>query len=199
MEIQKTTFPDAFILIPKVFHDDRGYFYEVYHKEKFHAIGLNVEFVQDNLSLSKKGVLRGMHLQQNPHQGKLVRAVQGDIFDVIVDIKRDSPTFGQWFGVELSDENHQMLWVPEGFAHGFLTLSATAVVEYKCTGLYSPVGENTIRYYDPDIGIKWPSSDIILAEKDRQGMTLKEWSESPQFVTFNDTLPPSLKLNGEVK
>lgn len=190
MEIEKTQFEDAFVINPKVWGDERGYFFEVYHKEKFHEIGLDVEFVQDNLSYSKKGVLRGMHCQWNPHQGKLVRVVEGKAYDVIVDIKRGSPTFGQWFGVELSAENHKMLWVPPGYAHGFLTLSDEAIFEYKCSGLYSPGNEGIITYNDPEIGIEWPDfgGEIILAGKDAQGMTLKEWSESPEFEVFNDSL-----------
>jgi len=189
MHIEKTIFNDVYVLTPRVFGDERGYFHEVYHKDKFHAFGLDVEFVQDNLSFSEKGILRGMHFQWGPHQGKLVRAVQGKIYDVIVDIKRGSPTFGKWYGVELSDENHKMFWVPPGYAHSFLVLSDTALVEYKCTGVWNNQSEGSILYNDPEIGIQWPLSDVKVSEKDQAGMTLKEWSESPNFDVFNDTLP----------
>lgn len=193
MEIEKTKFSDVLVLTPKVWSDDRGYFYEVFHKDKFIEAGLPQEFVQDNLSYSKKGVLRGMHFQWNPHQGKLVRTVLGKVYDVVIDIKRGSPTFGQWFGIELSDENHKMLWVPPGYAHGFLTLSDEAIFEYKCTGMYSPGNEGIVRYDDPEINIDWPKiagiNEFLLAPKDAQGATFAEWQKTPEFETFNDSLP----------
>ena len=194
MKVEKTIFDDAYVLKPRVFGDDRGYFHEVYHKEKFKSIGLDVEFVQDNLSFSTKGILRGMHFQWNPHQGKLVRAVKGSVYDVIVDIKKGSPTFGKWYGVELSDENHKMFWVPPGYAHSFLVLSDDAIVEYKCTGVWNGESEGSILYNDPTIGVEWPLSEVIVSEKDMAGMTLQEWQESPEFETFNETLPKSLAL-----
>ncbi len=195
MKIEPTIFEDAFVIVPNVFGDSRGYFHEVYHKEKFHELGLNVEFVQDNLSKSTKGVLRGLHFQWNPHQGKLVRAVTGKIYDVIVDIKRDSPTFGKWFGIELSEENHKMLWIPPGYAHGFLTLSDEVILEYKCTGVWNGNCEASIRYDDPEIGIVWPLTDVVVSEKDMEGMSLREWAENENFDVFNDTLPPTLNLS----
>ncbi|MBT6068538.1 dTDP-4-dehydrorhamnose 3,5-epimerase [Candidatus Peregrinibacteria bacterium] len=194
MKIEPTKFPDVYVLTPNVYGDSRGYFHEVYQKERFHAFGLTSEFVQDNLSKSAKRVLRGLHFQWNPHQGKLVRAVKGKIFDVVVDIKRGSPTFGQWTSVELSEENHKMFWIPPGYAHGFLTLSDEVILEYKCTGTWNGDSEASIRYDDPEIGIVWPLSDAIVSEKDLEGMSLREWAENENFGVFNDTLPPILKL-----
>ena len=195
IKVEAAPLNGAYVLTPQVFGDERGYFYEVFHKEKFEGVGLNVEFVQDNLSYSQKGILRGLHAQWNPHQGKLVRAVKGIVFDVIVDVKRGSPTFGQWFGVELSDKNHQMLWLPAGFAHGFTVTSDDAIVEYKCTGLYNPSCEASIAYNDPEIGIKWPLTEVQLSGKDQNGMMLKKFSETPEFKLFNDTLPTAPVLN----
>lgn len=196
MQLEKTLFPDAFLITPDVFHDHRGYFFEAYHQTKFKDIGLNVPFVQDNFSYSKKNVLRGMHLQWGPHTGKLVRVAQGIVYDVIVDIKRGSPTFGKWFGAELSEENHKMFWVPPGYAHGFVVLSDEARVEYKCTGAYARNTEASIRWNDPAIGIQWPVKNPVLAEKDQNAQLLAEWAAKPEFVVFNDTLPenPILKV-----
>lgn len=189
IKVESTPLKGAYILTPTVFGDERGYFFEVFHKEKFKEIGLDIEFVQDNLSYSQKGILRGLHAQWNPHQGKLVRAVKGAIFDVIVDIKKNSPTFGKWFGIELSDQNHKMLWLPAGFAHGFAVISEDAIVEYKCTGFYNPSCEATILYNDPEIGIEWPSTDVQLSAKDQNGMTLKKFTETPEFELYSGTLP----------
>lgn len=189
IKVELTPLKGAYILTPAVFGDERGYFFEVFHKEKFKEIGLDLKFVQDNLSYSQKGILRGLHVQWDPHQGKLVRAVKGAIFDVIVDIKKNSTTFGKWFGIELSDHNHKMLWLPAGFAHGFVVTSENAIVEYKCTGFYNPSCEATILYNDPEIGIKWPISDVQLSGKDQNGMTLKKFTETPEFELYSTTLP----------
>lgn len=194
IKVEQTTLKDAYVLTPTVFGDERGYFFEVFHKEKFKEIGLDIEFVQDNLSYSQKGILRGLHVQWNPHQGKLVRAVKGAIFDVIVDTKKDSPTFGKWFGVELSDVNHKMLWLPAGFAHGFVVTSEDAIVEYKCTGFYNPSCEASILYNDPEIGIEWPITDVQLSGKDQNGMTLKKFTATPEFELFSGTLPVAPEL-----
>lgn len=159
-----------YVIEPKVFGDERGYFVETYNKQEFSEYGLNMEFVQDNQSMSKKGVLRGLHFQKKHPQGKLVRVFSGEVFDVAVDLREGSKTYGKWFGVTLSDENKKQFYVPEGFAHGFLVLSDTAVFAYKCTDFYHPEDEGGIRWDDQDIGIEWPIRDdmeIILSEKDQ--------------------------------
>ncbi|MDA8364445.1 MAG: dTDP-4-dehydrorhamnose 3,5-epimerase [Gammaproteobacteria bacterium] len=159
---------------PQVFEDARGYFLETYHLQKFGAEVVRDAFVQDNLSNSKRGVLRGLHYQ-NPHpQGKLVAVIEGEIFDAVVDIRRDSPTFGKWFGVTLSESNHLQIYVPPGFAHGFCVTSEHARVLYKCTDFYSPGSEHTIIWNDPEIGIAWPVHQPVLSDKDAQGVRLRD-------------------------
>jgi dTDP-4-dehydrorhamnose 3,5-epimerase len=168
--------PDIVLIEPKVFGDERGYFFESFNQAAFNqAIGYEVQFVQDNHSKSQKGVLRGLHYQLPPKaQGKLVRAVQGEVFDVAVDIRKDSPTFGQWVGVILSVENNQQLWIPTGFAHGFITLSETAELLYKTTDYYAPEYERCIAWNDPEIGINWPLDQTpVLSDKDQQGVSLE--------------------------
>ncbi len=172
-EFIKTEIPDVVLIKPKVFKDDRGFFLETYKKSDFEKAGIKAEFVQDNHSKSVKGVLRGLHFQKKPFaQGKLVRCIKGKIFDVAVDIRKGSPTYGKWIGYELSEENKHILWIPEGFAHGFLTLSNEAEVIYKVSGgEYSPQHDAGIIWNDPDIGIKWPLDqvdEIILSEKDKK-------------------------------
>ncbi len=162
---------------PKVFVDDRGFFMEFYKRSDFASAGIDVDFVQDNHSRSTKGVLRGLHYQLEPKaQGKLVRCVRGRIFDVAVDVRRGSPTFGKWFGVELSEENHHMLWIPKGFAHGFLVLSSVAEVIYKVSGAeYAPEYERCIRWDDEEIGIDWPlDGEPILSKKDANAPLLRD-------------------------
>jgi dTDP-4-dehydrorhamnose 3,5-epimerase len=168
--------PDIVLIEPKVFGDERGYFFESFNQAAFNqAIGYEVQFVQDNHSKSQKGVLRGLHYQLPPKaQGKLVRAVQGEVFDVAVDIRKDSPTFGQWVGVILSAENKRQLWIPAGFAHGFITLSETAELLYKTTDYYAPEYERCIAWNDPEIGINWPLDQTpVLSDKDQQGVSLE--------------------------
>jgi len=170
MRFSATALPEVLIVEPVAFGDDRGFFFESYNRRRFEeAVGSSVEFVQDNQSRSARGVLRGLHYQLPPNaQGKLVRVGRGAIFDVAVDIRRGSATFGRWVGVELSEENRRQLWIPEGFAHGFLTLSDTADVLYKASGFYSPSDEGSVAWDDPDVAIKWPSGDEpLLSEKDR--------------------------------
>lgn len=163
----QTAVPGVVIVEPTVFGDARGYFMETYHHEEFAAAGIADNFVQDNQSMSRKGVLRGLHFQTENTQGKLVRVIQGRVFDVGVDVRPGSPYFGQWAGVELSSENKRQLYVPQGFAHGFLVLSETAEFTYKCTDKYNPQAEGGIRWDDPDIGIEWPLDDVPqLSEKD---------------------------------
>ena len=171
MNVISTAIPDVKIFEPKVFGDSRGFFLESFNQKIFEeATGLKRNFVQDNHSNSSRGVLRGLHYQQPPmEQGKLVRVTQGEVFDVAVDIRKTSPTFGQWVGVYLSAENKRQLWVPEGFAHGFLTLSDTAESLYKTTNYYSPQHEEAIAWNDPDLNIQWPQVDaFILSSKDEK-------------------------------
>ncbi|MGY3944243.1 dTDP-4-dehydrorhamnose 3,5-epimerase [Aeromonas tecta] len=177
MNIIKTKIPDLFIIEPKVFGDERGFFFESFNQQQFESvIGRAVTFVQDNHSKSSRGVLRGLHYQLPPHaQGKLVRCVTGEVFDVAVDIRKSSPTFGQWVGVNLSAENKRQFWIPEGFAHGFVTLSDTAEFLYKTTAYYSPQCEASIRWNDIDIAIEWPLEfKPQLSSKDLQGVFLTD-------------------------
>ncbi len=176
--ISPTAIPDVLILEPKVFGDSRGFFFESFNEQDFaQATGLNVKFVQDNHSRSAQGVLRGLHYQLQQPQGKLVRVVRGAVFDVAVDIRRSSPTFGQWVGCELSEDNHRQFWVPPGFAHGFVVLSETADFLYKTTDYYAPAHERCIAWNDPDIGIAWPDGlDLKLSDKDLAGILFKNAS-----------------------
>ena len=178
MQATPTAIPDVLILEPKVFGDDRGFFFESFNARSFaQATGIKREFVQDNHSKSARNVLRGLHYQiQNP-QGKLVRVVQGEVFDVAVDLRKSSKTFGQWVGVHLSGENKKQLWVPEGFAHGFYVTTETAEFVYKCTNYYNPSAEHSIRWNDPDLNIQWPLVDgqqPSLSAKDAEGMLFKD-------------------------
>lgn len=178
MKIIETTLPGVLIIEPKVFGDDRGYFFETWQQSRYEEAGIKATFVQDNLSFSTKGVLRGLHYQ-NPHsQGKLVSVVHGEVFDVAVDIRIGSPTFGQWTGVHLSGENHRQFWIPEGFAHGFCVMSDTVYFAYKCTDIYTPSSEGGIIWNDPDIGIDWPLTDVKLSDKDTQYSRLKDISSN---------------------
>jgi dTDP-4-dehydrorhamnose 3,5-epimerase len=168
MIVADTALPEVKLLTPRVFGDDRGFFLESWNAKVFAEAGLDVPFVQDNHSRSAKGVLRGLHYQLNNPQGKLVRVTQGAVFDVAVDIRRSSPHFGRWTGHELSAENRQMLWIPPGFAHGFLVLSDSADFLYKCTTLYDPPSDRSLVWDDPDIGIAWPLDGMtpLLSDKD---------------------------------
>ena len=176
MIITPTALPDVLLIEPKVFGDARGFFFESYNRRAFaEAAALDVDFVQDNHSRSAQGVLRGLHYQIQQPQGKLVRVVAGAVFDVAVDIRKTSPTFGQWVGIELSAENKKMVWVPPGFAHGFLVLSEVAEFLYKTTDYYAPSHERAIAWNDPDIGIAWPlAAAPLLSAKDQAGRRLKE-------------------------
>lgn len=171
----ETSINGVYIIEPTVFGDERGYFMETYHADEFKESGLDVTFVQDNQSKSKKGVLRGLHFQYTKPQGKLVRAIKGEVFDVAVDLRKNSPTYGKWEGVILSEVNKKQFYVPEGFAHGFLVLSDEAEFTYKCTDFYDPADEGGILWNDSDIGIEWPIDDeVLLSDKDKQWKTLKE-------------------------
>jgi len=166
--------PEVLLIEPDIFGDNRGFFMESWHKQKYVEAGLDVDFVQDNHSRSVKGVLRGLHYQLERPQGKLVRVVTGAVFDVAVDIRRGSPTFSQWVGAELSEENHCQLYVPPGFAHGFCVLSESADFLYKCTEFYSPEDEQGILWSDPSIGIQWPGSNFRISEKDSTNSPLAD-------------------------
>lgn len=176
MHVQSTALPDVLLFEPKIFGDARGFFFESFNARAFQvATGVAPEFVQDNHSRSARGVLRGLHYQIQQTQGKLVRVVAGAVFDVAVDIRKSSPTFGKWLGVELSAENKKMLWVPPGFAHGFLVLSEDAEFLYKTTDYYAPQFERSIAWDDPDIGIQWPEvGQVLLSAKDQAGLHLKD-------------------------
>jgi dTDP-4-dehydrorhamnose 3,5-epimerase len=176
MKVTPTVIPEVVVIEPKVFGDARGFFYESFNQKAFNeAIGSQIDFVQDNHSRSAKGVLRGLHYQLSQTQGKLVRVVRGSVFDVAVDIRRSSATFGQWVGVELSEDNQKQLWVPEGFAHGFLVLSDSADFLYKTTDYYAPAHERAIQWNDPSVGITWPDVGMAptLSAKDLAGLPLK--------------------------
>lgn len=176
MKATPLAIPEVILFEPKVFGDERGFFYESFNQRQFEeAIGRSVQFVQDNHSRSVKGVLRGLHYQIQQPQGKLVRVVQGEVFDVAVDIRKTSPTFGHWVGAHLSAENKHQLWVPEGFAHGFVVLTETAEFLYKTTDYYAPAHERCIHWNDPQIGIQWPYSGLpVLSGKDSLGKRLSE-------------------------
>lgn len=174
MEITPTAIPDVLLIKPKVFGDSRGYFQETFQAERYAEAGIPGPFVQDNVSLSQKGVLRGLHFQ-NPHpQGKLVHVLEGEVFDVAVDLRRNSPTFGQWVGEYLSADNHHQLWVPPGFAHGFCVTSERALFAYKCTDYYNASTEGCLLWNDPEIGIDWPVENPLVSEKDKQGLLLRD-------------------------
>ena len=176
MKLTLTPIKDLVVIEPKVFGDERGYFYEAYNKNTFHELGLDYDFVQDNQSFSRKGVLRGLHFQKQFPQAKLVRVIEGEVFDVAVDLRKDSATFGKWYGVTLSGENKKMFMIPRGFAHGFLVLSETAVFSYKCDDFYHPNDEGGIIYNDPNIGIEWPEIDceLVLSDKDKKHPSLEK-------------------------
>ncbi len=176
MIVTPSALPDVLILEPKLFGDARGFFFESYNRRAFHdATGLDVDFVQDNHSRSAQGVLRGLHYQIEHAQGKLVRVVAGAVFDVAVDIRKSSPTFGRWVGMELSAANKKMVWIPPGFAHGFLVLSDDAEFLYKTTDYYAPSHERTIAWNDPEIGVAWPLAGApLLSAKDQAGVRLKD-------------------------
>lgn len=177
-----TNIPEVLVIEPKVFSDERGYFYESFNQKDFtNVTGLQATFVQDNHSLSKKGVLRGLHYQVKHLQGKLVRVIQGSVFDVAVDLRQSSLTFGCWVGVELSAENKRQLWIPEGFAHGFLTLSDRAEFLYKSTDYWHPASERCIVWNDPTLNINWPkiTCDLVISSRDAGGLS---WFDAPKFT-----------------
>jgi len=177
MKITSSDIADCLIIEPQVFGDERGYFFESWNKERFHAHGLDMEFVQDNQSMSMKGVLRGLHFQAPPFaQGKLVRVIQGSVLDVAIDIRKSSPTYGQSVSILLSGDNKKMFWIPEGFAHGFVTLEDNTIFSYRCTEVYNKASEGGVLWNDPDLGIDWGVDTPILSDKDQA---------APLFKNFN--------------
>jgi len=178
VNIKQLALPGVFLIEPVCFKDNRGYFMETFHQQKYQTAGIDQAFVQDNHSHSSQGVLRGLHYQLKHPQGKLIYAVTGTIFDVAVDIRKGSPSFGQWIGAELSADNKRQIYIPQGFAHGFVVLSKSADVIYKCTDLYAPGDEYGILWSDPEIGINWPIENPILSQKDLENPGLNQISES---------------------
>jgi dTDP-4-dehydrorhamnose 3,5-epimerase len=175
---------DVAVIVPNVYRDERGFFMETYHAGQFQALGLPSNFVQDNHSRSRKGVVRGLHFQWQPAMGKLIRVTRGTAFLVAVDIRRGSPTLGKWCGIEVSSENLKQVWAPAGFARGFCALSEDVEVQYKCTGVYNGKAESAIRWNDPDIGIEWPLKEVQLSDRDAKAQTLREWLASPNSEQF---------------
>lgn len=177
MEVIKTPLEGLLVIEPKVFKDHRGYFYESYNAEAFKQAGIDAVFVQDNQSLSQKGILRGLHFQAPPHaQGKLVRVIKGAVLDVVVDIRKNSPTYGQHFSIELTEDNFKMFWIPAGFAHGFVTLENDTIFSYKCTDVYNKAAEGGLLWNDPEMGINWGIEQPVLSEKDTINPSLKNFN-----------------------
>ena len=176
MKVVETNLPGVLVIEPKVFGDARGFFQETYHEQRYQEMGIKERFVQDNHSRSRKGVLRGLHYQLKYPQGKLVRVTQGEVFDVAVDIRQGSPTFGQWYGTTLTGENYRQIYVSPGFAHGFVVLSESADFLYKCTDYYHPEDEGVVAWNDPAIGIAWPLTEVSLSEKDSAAPDLSDIS-----------------------
>ena len=174
MKVEKTKLDGVLVIKPETFEDTRGFFLESFNKDRYREAGINFDFVQDNHSHSTRGVLRGLHYQKTKPQGKLVRVVRGEVFDVAVDIRNGSKTFGQWEAIMLSEDNKTQFWVPPGFAHGFVVLSETADFEYKCTDYYDPSDEGSIIWNDPELGIKWPTKNPILSSKDLEALKLSK-------------------------
>jgi dTDP-4-dehydrorhamnose 3,5-epimerase len=183
MNVTETALPEVLLIEPRVFGDSRGFFLETFSTQRYSDLGITAQFIQDNWSHSCRGTLRGLHFQIQHPQGKLVHVMQGEIFDVAVDVRQDSPTFGKWVGVTLSAENKRQLWIPPGFAHGFTVLSESADFVYKCTDSYAPEHERTLLWNDKSIGVEWPlDSEPILSDKDRNGTTfdkLETFATSP--------------------
>jgi dTDP-4-dehydrorhamnose 3,5-epimerase len=184
IKIESRLLGDVVVLVPEVFQDSRGFFMETYREDQFKALGLPAHFVQDNHSRSVKDVVRGLHFQWDPPMGKLMRVPLGSAFLVAVDIRKGSPTVGNWVGVEASAENRRQVWAPAGFARGFCVTSEVAEIQYKCTGIYNSKGESGIRWDDPEIAVHWPVGDPSLSAKDQKAQTLAEWLGRPESDNF---------------
>lgn len=194
MNLIETSIPGVLIIEPKVFGDQRGFFFETWQQKRYAEIGLPEQFVQDNLSFSRYGVLRGLHFQHPNEQGKLMYVMQGTVYDVAVDIRKGSPTFGQWTGVMLSAENRKQFYIPPGFAHGFCVLSYSALFTYKCTDFYNAAAEGSVLWNDPDIGIEWPVKTPELSTKDQNGIRLQDYPSELLPTYEGDTGIASAKL-----
>lgn len=184
VKIESKHLGDVVVLVPEVYQDSRGFFLESFRADQFKSLGLPTEFVQDNHSGSAKGVVRGLHFQWEPPMGKLMRVTRGAAFLVAVDIRKGSPTFGKWVGIEASAENRRSVWALPGFARGFCALSDGTEIQYKCTGIYNGKAESAIRWDDPMIGIQWPLADVLVSDKDRNARTLAEWMASAESDNF---------------
>ena len=195
LRIESTHLNGIVVAVPEVFEDERGFFLESFREDQFRQLGLPHEFRQDNHSGSIRNVLRGLHFQFDPPMGKLMRVTRGTAFLVAVDVRPDSLTLGQWFGLEVSAESRLQVWAPAGFARGFCVLSDFAEIQYKCTAVYSPPGEGSIRWDDPEVGVEWPVKNPLLSKKDRQAPTLREWlsREEAQRLLLG---PPALPRSG---
>jgi len=183
MNVIQSDLPGVLIIEPKVFGDARGFFMETWSRQRYAEAGIAIDFVQDNISLSQRGVLRGLHFQNPNSQGKLVYVLQGEVFDVAVDVRAGSPNFGRWAGVTLSADNKRQLYVPPGFAHGFCVTSEQVLFAYKCTDVYAPAAEGSVRWDDPAIGINWPIVEPLVSDKDRAALALQDWPTArlPQY------------------
>ena len=181
MKISQTELPGVLVIEPRLFTDERGFFLENYQAERYGANGIGTQFVQDNLSRSIRGTLRGLHFQEPNGQGKLVQVTRGEVFDVAVDIRRGSPTFGKWVGVTLDGDSQKQMWIPPGFAHGFCVMSETADFLYKCTTPYAPACERSLRWNDPQLGIRWPVAEPLLSKKDAEAPPLAEAPVLPRY------------------
>lgn len=188
--IESRYLEDVLVIVPQSYPDERGYFMETYRADHFEKLGLPAKFVQDNQSSSRKGVIRGLHFQWDKPMGKLMRVTVGTAFLVAVDVRKGSPSLGKWVGLEVSAENMKQVWAPAGFARGFCALTEKVEVQYKCTAIYNSKTESAIRWNDPDIGIEWPLSNVLISQKDREAKTLKEWLASPNSDHFLYTQLP---------
>src|ERR1700734_589821 len=184
IKIESRLLGDVVVIVPEIFQDARGFFTETFRADQLKAMGLPTEFVQDNHSRSAKGVVRGLHFQWDPPMGKIMRVTAGSAFLAAVDIRKGSPTFGKWAGVEASAENRRQVWAPAGFARGFCALAEGTEIQYKCTGIYSNKAESAVRWNDPAIGIKWPLADVTVSDKDRNAASLADWLRSPDSDNF---------------
>ena len=184
IRIESRHLEDVVVVLPDIFQDSRGFFSETFREDQFKRLELPTEFVQENHSRSTKGVVRGLHFQWNPPMGKLMRVTAGSAFLVAVDIRKGSPTLGNWVGVQGSAENRRQVWAPAGFARGFCALSDVTEIQYKCTGIYNSNAESAIRWDDPAIGIEWPLEEVVVSEKDRNARSLEEWLSSPESDNF---------------
>lgn len=193
IKVESRNLGDIVVVIPEIFQDARGFFSETFRADQFKAIGLPTDFVQDNHSRSAKGVVRGLHFQWDPPMGKLMRVTAGSAFLVAVDIRKGSPSLGQWMGIEASADNRRCVWAPAGFARGFCALTEGAEIQYKCTGIYNGKAESAICWNDPDIGIKWPLHEVSVSEKDSKARSLADWLHSPDSQNFQYEAAPEFQ------